>query len=143
MQNLETVILPESVTMISEYTFANCTNLKKVIALGVTQCSRYAFQNCTSLKEVIMPNVTTTYTGMFRNCPSLLICQMGDEEESLSTYNMAFYGSENAINYKLKGYAFAFAGFDGSGNIIIKAPTASRALPSPPRMRSSSGMSIT
>lgn len=118
MKNLETIILPSSVTTIGEFAFSNCTNLKKVIAPGVTSCSRYAFQNCTSLQEVIMPSVSETNTGMYRNCSSLLIAQMGDEDESLSTYNMAFRGSETAFNYKIKECAVFFDSFDSDGNII-------------------------
>ena len=49
---LEVVVLPRYITHIPDNTFANCTNLKTVIAFGVTSIGENAFAGCSSLGEI-------------------------------------------------------------------------------------------
>ncbi|MGN1328462.1 MAG: S8 family serine peptidase [Eubacterium sp.] len=91
-KDIETIILPESVVKIDEYAFANCPNLKTVIATGVTKCCRYAFYQCENLVNVEIPNLTYANTGLFKNCISLETAKLGTLTE---IDNHAFYGCEN------------------------------------------------
>jgi hypothetical protein len=51
---LETIILPESLTEIGDYTFADAVGLKEItIPAGVTTLGSWAFRDCTSLEKVI------------------------------------------------------------------------------------------
>lgn len=90
-QTVETIILPESVQQIDEYAFANCPNLKTVIAPGAKYCGRYAFYNCPQLETVDMPLITEANTAMFKNCGELQTLTCG----CLDTIcNQAFYGCD-------------------------------------------------
>ncbi len=70
-ENIETIILPESVTHIDAYAFANCKKLKTIIAPGVTYCGQSAFENCTALEKVVMPKILCADVMTFKNCSSL------------------------------------------------------------------------
>lgn len=89
---VEKIILPKSVKKIDKYAFANCPNLKEVIAPGVENCGIYAFDNCQSLVRVEMPKLTCANTGIFRKCKSLINAELGNLDE---IDNHAFYGCES------------------------------------------------
>lgn len=89
---VEKIILPKSVKKIGMYAFANCPNLKEVIAPGVEECGIYAFDNCPSLVRVEMPKLTCANTGIFRKCKSLSNAELGNLDE---IDNHAFYGCES------------------------------------------------
>ena len=91
---VEKIILPKSVKKIGKYAFANCPNLKEVIAPGVEECGIYAFDNCPSLVRVEMPKLTCANTGIFRKCKSLSNAELGNLDE---IDNHAFYGCESLM----------------------------------------------
>lgn len=91
---VEKIIIPESVKKIGMYAFANCPNLKEVIAPGVEECGIYAFDNCPSLVRVEMPKLTCANTGIFRKCKSLSNAELGNLAE---IDNHAFYGCESLM----------------------------------------------
>lgn len=90
-KNAEIIVLPDSVKEIGSFAFANCPNLKAVIAPGVEKCDYMAFYNCRSLKNVNMPKVTVAENGVFKNCCSLKNLQIG---ELTKICNQAFYCCE-------------------------------------------------
>ena len=118
-KNAEIIILPDTIKQIDQYAFANCPNLKKVIAPKVTRCGRYAFANCYNLKQVIMPLDMCTYTGMFKNCSSLIIAQIGQKDYFTSYYNKAFVGCDNVVNYNSINCGFIFEQIK-NGSLIYK-----------------------
>ena len=91
-KTVEKIILPTTVKKIDRYAFANCPNLKEIIAPGVEVCGMYAFYNCADLVNVEMPNVTVANTGMFKNCSSLETAKLGTLTE---IDNHAFFGCGN------------------------------------------------
>lgn len=90
-KNTEIIVLPDSVKEIGSFAFANCPNLKAVIAPGAQKCGYMAFYNCRNLKSVNMPNVTVADNGVFKNCCSLKNLQI---KELTDIYNQAFYCCE-------------------------------------------------
>ena len=72
--NLESVIIPNSVTSIGQGAFCECRSLKEVlIPNSVTSIGQGAFCECRSLKEISIPNsVTTIERIMFMDCSSLV-----------------------------------------------------------------------
>ena len=57
----DTVVLPDTITSISDYAFTNCKNLETInIPSGVTSIGNYAFSGCTSLKAINLPNSLTS-----------------------------------------------------------------------------------
>lgn len=54
--NISSVVLPETVTNISENAFNDCPKLKNItIPESVTSIGDYAFRNCSGLKEMVIP----------------------------------------------------------------------------------------
>ena len=70
---LEEIDIPETVTTIGEYAFANCKNLTTVTGMkNVTKIGKYAFYNCSNLKEITIPkSLTDCSYGIFSGCSNL------------------------------------------------------------------------
>ena len=103
-QNVETIILPETVKQIDYYAFANCPKLKTVIAPGVEYCERYAFYDCPNLRNVEIPLVTEINTALFKNCTSLTCLDIGDIE---TVYNHGLKNCSLDLNNKEHNYEVA------------------------------------
>lgn len=71
--NLETIQLPSNLEVIREGTFSGCESLKTItIPHGVTRIQRGAFKNCTSLEEVWLPNTLVSIEAeAFQGCENL------------------------------------------------------------------------
>ncbi len=70
---LKTVTLPESVTSIGSWAFANCAKLEQVsFPAGLTSIDLSAFENCTALTAVTLPKrLTELGSAAFENCSAL------------------------------------------------------------------------
>lgn len=70
---IESVVIPEGITVIAENTFCGCTKLISVVLPAtLTTVKRAAFGNCQSLTELDMPvSLTTLQEYAFLNCVSL------------------------------------------------------------------------
>lgn len=70
---LKTVTLPESVTSIGSWAFANCAKLEQVsFPAGLTSIDLGAFENCTALTAVTLPKrLTELGSEVFKNCSAL------------------------------------------------------------------------
>ncbi|MCM1114487.1 MAG: S8 family serine peptidase [Clostridium sp.] len=120
-KTVEKIILPETVKQINRYAFANCPNLREVIAPGVEECGMYVFSNCENLVNVEMPNLTYANTGLFKNCPKLETAKLGTLTE---IDNHAFYGCENLRLVKTTNddISFAVNTFKDCNNLTIYTP---------------------
>lgn len=119
-KSVETIILPDTVKQIDYYAFANCPNLKTVIAHGIDTCGMYAFYDCKSLSNVEMPNLTYANTGLFKNCISLETAKLGILTE---IDNHAFYGCENLmeIDSDIQNEQWAVNTFYNCNSLICSA----------------------
>ena len=72
-QNIETYVIPSSVTIIGDSAFSWCLSLSEiVIPSSVTSIGKGAFSDCCSLSEVVIPSsVTSIGKGAFLCCRSL------------------------------------------------------------------------
>ncbi|MGN0243601.1 MAG: leucine-rich repeat protein [Lachnospiraceae bacterium] len=92
---LETVVIPDTVSLIDESAFYGCTNLETVdFGTGLYTIRQMAFANCTSLTEVSLPDHVTmlgsveddqTYGGVFYGCTRLTKVDLGDKLEAIPT----------------------------------------------------------
>jgi hypothetical protein len=66
--NLQSVVIPNLVTSIGDSTFMGCSNLQNVvIPNSVTSIGIWAFRYCSNLQNVVIPNsVTSIGVGFFR-----------------------------------------------------------------------------
>lgn len=110
---LESITLPDSITMIGERAFGNCRNLQAIqLPSGITEISWAMFSGCRSLKSIALPDsvtsiqnyafdtcdwlteihipdsVTTIGDCAFRNCWGLQTVDLGDGVRSIG--NSAF-----------------------------------------------------
>ena len=72
-EEIDDIVIPDSVEMINSFVFADCTSLRSVaISNSVTRIGGYAFYGCTGLKDVTIPNsVVLIGTKSFYGCDSL------------------------------------------------------------------------
>ena len=70
---LKTITLPESVTSIGPWAFANCAKLEQVhFPANLTSIGLSAFENCTALTAVTLPKrLTELGSAVFENCSAL------------------------------------------------------------------------
>ena len=72
-QNIESYVIPSSVTSIGDRAFYGCSSLSEiVIPSSVTSIGDRAFYGCSSLSEIVIPScVTSIGNGAFYGCHSL------------------------------------------------------------------------
>ncbi len=72
-EDLETIIMPSSITKIGAGAFVSCKSLKEIILPdSVTSIGDHAFESCKSLTSIIIPyGVTRIGDGVFTDCKSL------------------------------------------------------------------------
>jgi hypothetical protein len=105
---IETFEVPASVTIIEDYAFYVCENLKNVILHdGLLEIGYQAFANCTSLSSITIPNsVTSIGDWAFAFCSGLTSITIPDSVISIE--DGAFYGCDNLIaiyyNGSLEGF---------------------------------------
>lgn len=87
-KKLTSVVIPDSVTLISDDAFENQTSLtsvnvgKNVVSIGVS-----AFEGCTNLKTVVISDATEfIYAGAFRDCTSLETVTLGKNVKEITGY---------------------------------------------------------
>ena len=98
--DIESVVIPSSVTSIKFSAFYGCNNLTSVvISEGVTSIAAMAFAHCNNLKSVKIPSTITSLEGNeFRSCSSLVNVELSEGLTSIgqSTFYECF--SLDSIN---------------------------------------------
>lgn len=98
LTNIETVIIPDSVTFIESQAFARCTSLKKIkLSNNLTTIDSYAFDGCTNLINIELPDslINLGY-GAFRRCLKLTSINIPFQISEIK--NETFYG-DSKLNY--------------------------------------------
>lgn len=97
--NMETIVIPNTITSIGNYAFNACYNLKHIsIPASITSIGEYAFQNCRSLKSVAFPKTITQIGAYaFSGCYALKSATVPDEITTLNNGVFRYcYGLEIA-----------------------------------------------
>lgn len=86
LKRLKTVLLPSTVTSVSDSAFMNCRNLDSlVIPASITSIGNYSFYNCARLKSIPTQNVQSIGSYALYGCSSL---------QSLSLQNVRTLSSD-------------------------------------------------
>ena len=101
--NLQSVNIPDSVTIIRNYAFQDCTNLTGVsLGNSVSSIGSYAFRNCKKLKSILIPNsVNDLGTGVFWDCSELESVELPDALGSINSF--IFYECANLKSVNMPG----------------------------------------
>jgi len=97
--DIESVIIPDTVSQIGYSAFENCSSLSSVtIGNGVTEIGRGAFLACTQLKNIVIPN-SVRYIGMsaFEACGRLASVSFGSGLLTIENYAFSLCGSLKEI----------------------------------------------
>ena len=72
-QNIESYVIPSSVTSIGDWAFSGCSSLSKIVIPScVTSIGNGAFSDCCSLSKIVIPSsVTSLGNRAFEDCSSL------------------------------------------------------------------------
>ncbi len=100
--NLTGITIPEKVTSIEDYAFANCTNLTSINFNNsqLTSIGNYAFTNCNSLTSITIPEkVTSIGDYTFASCINLTNVLYEENSQLTSIGKYAF-----SRCYKLKNF---------------------------------------
>ena len=100
---ITSVVIPNRVTSIGDYTFYCCTGLTSIeIPNSVTSIGNSAFNGCTGLTSVEIPNsVTSIEYAAFNGCSNLETIYISSAIESIG--NEAFAGCDNIKEIKVGG----------------------------------------
>lgn len=72
LSNIESIVLPDSITEIGMECFYGAKNLKHIVANGVTAFKGdNVFYDCVELRDVHMPKLKTVTASAFKNCAKL------------------------------------------------------------------------
>ena len=94
-KTLSLIELPETITEIGNYAFANCLGLKDVaIPQNVTLIGEAAFKGCKTLMKIVIPEkVYTVGASAFENCDALRSVSLSEGLTEISSYS--FGGCKN------------------------------------------------
>ena len=128
--SLSEIVIPSSVTSIGKCAFSGCRSLSEiVIPSSVTSIGDYAFSDCDSLSEIVIPSsVTSIGDSAFRGCRSLSEIVIPSSVTSIG--NSAFRGcrslSEIVIPSSVTSIGdSAFSGCDSLSEIVIPSSVTS------------------
>ena len=100
-EELEEIIVPEGVTCIEDYQFANFNMKKVVLPSSLEEICDYAFYNCKNLKEINIPS-EVTYIGEYAFA-NTLIKSIVLPDGVIEIKNNTFEGCRNLISVTING----------------------------------------
>lgn len=95
MAGCQNTTIPNTVTLIGDYAFYECTNLTNIdIPNSVTSIGMSAFQYCTGLTRIDIPNsVTIISPYAFYECSNVTTLTIGSSMTEIGPYSFAYFRS--------------------------------------------------
>ncbi|MDD6988234.1 leucine-rich repeat protein [Ruminococcus sp.] len=137
-KSITSVVVPETVSCISDYAFSNCVNIENlsipdnVLEIGYgafSDCTKLstidipdsitrlcnAFNNCINLKNITLPENVADISGAFRNCTNLTEITI---PETITEFSFeTFFGCNNLENVHLPNNLKQLGGFPCCTNL--------------------------
>jgi len=93
--NLTTVILPQTMSSISDYSFYNCSKLINInLSESINSIGQYAFAN-SGLTTITIPSIDSISEGCFTNCVGLTTVNFTDTS-TITTYSVYIFDNIGA-----------------------------------------------
>lgn len=127
--HLTSVVIPEGVTGIGNYTFDRCSSLTTVnIPEGVTNIGWFAFSHCSSLTSVTIPNsVTSIGNNAFYDCDSLESVIIGGGVTYIGDNTFSYNDKLTSVTIPVSVIDINYYAFIGSNSVTILGYTGSYA----------------
>ena len=129
-QNIESYVIPSSVTSIGDWAFSGCDSLSEiVIPSSVTSIGNSAFYGCDSLSEIVIPSsVTSIGDSAFSSCRSLSEIVIPSSVTSIGDW--AFSGCDSLSEIVIPSSVTSighhtFSGCDSLSEIVIPSSVTS------------------
>ena len=102
LPNLTSIIIPDGVTRIEDFTFHDCSSLTSIIIPdGITSIGFSAFYSCYNLGNIAIPDgVVSIGSDAFRYCRSLTSITIPDSLASIGNWAFAECWSLTSITFK-------------------------------------------
>ena len=114
---LKEITIPDGVTVIESYTFSGCTSLKTVkLSDNIERIEVFAFDDCSSLKSINIPASTTEIKEDFLGCTSL-------ESINVDSANTVYSSVDGVLFSKDKTELLMFPDGKEADNYIIPDTT--------------------
>ena len=116
-QEINDLVIPNSVTSIGNIAFRNCSSLTSVtIGESVTNIGSCAFENCSSLTSVtIGESVTSIGSSVFENCSSLTSVTIPNSVTSIGSW--AFRNCSSLTSVTINSDAIVSKAYSDASNI--------------------------
>ncbi len=110
------LVMPEAVTSVGEYAFANCASLTDiVIPKTITEIPNYTFSGCKGITSIEIPeNINKIYDYVFSDCTSLKKAVIKNCKDGIGNYIFSGCSAIEDITIPYVGHSFAAAEEDGS-----------------------------
>ena len=124
LADVNTIVIPSSVEILNELSFAGCISVKNIIIPdSVTTIGRSAFSGCSGLTNITIPNsIKSIEEGIFQGCSQLTDITIPNSVTSIG--NSAFSSCSGLSNITIPDSvtnigSYAFSGCSGLKNITI------------------------
>ena len=99
IENLTSVVIPDSVTTVGMYAFGGCASLTNVlIGNGVTHIDHTAFHGCQSLAAITIPaSVADIGEGVFDQCPNLIAIYVDTASSACSSVDGILFDASQSV----------------------------------------------
>ena len=96
-EEITSLIIPNSITEINDYTFNGAKYITEIKNLGnITSIGRSAFENCWSLESIVFSDKTTTIKqNAFCGCSKIKFIEFGKNIKDIGDYAFNCYNVEN------------------------------------------------
>lgn len=89
-ENIDCVVLPETVKEIRNEAFCNCTSMQKInLPATITHIGAAVFENCVKLLRIDLPNIRKIERSTFNRCHKLREIKLPEDLEEID--DLAFY----------------------------------------------------
>ena len=121
--SLESIVIPENVISIGEQAFGSCDKLQSIsLPDGLKSIGKYAFGSCRNLSDIVLPGeMTVIEEGMFYGCSSVTNINLPKNITTIGAYS--FHGtSVTNITIPNKVVSIGNSAFNGCNLVNLTIP---------------------